>query len=115
LTLLFKRRFIPHILAGEKTQTRRPSKPGVREGGTYTLREGYLPTPHRITVTRVYTQRLGDVSQEDARTEGFGSLGEFMEAWAGIYGSWSPDRAVYVVEFRLEGVTEMFKEKTGAS
>jgi len=103
LTLLFKRRFIPQILAGEKTQTRRPSKPGVREGGTYTLRAGYTPTSHRITVTRVYTQRLGDVSQEDARMEGFGCVGEFMEAWESIYRSWSPDQAVYVVEFRLEG------------
>jgi hypothetical protein len=102
LTLLFKRRFIPQILAGEKTQTRRPSKPGVREGGTYTLRAGYAPTPHRITVTRVYTQRLGDVTQEDARMEGFGGVGEFMEAWAGIYGGWSPDQTVYVVEFRLD-------------
>jgi hypothetical protein len=103
LTLLFKRRFIPQILAGEKTQTRRPSKPGVREGGTYTLRAGYSPTPHRITVTRVYTQRLGDMSLEDARMEGFSSLDKFMEAWAGIYGGWSPDQTVYVVEFRLEG------------
>jgi hypothetical protein len=102
LTLLFKRRFILQILAGEKTQTRRSFKPGVREGGTYTLRAGYSATPHRITVTRVYTQRLGDVSLEDAKMEGFGCLGEFMEAWVGIYGGWSPDQTVYVVEFRLE-------------
>lgn len=115
MTLLFKRRFIPQIVAGVKTQTRRPNRPQVREGATYELRTGYAPTGHRITVERVYTQRLGDVGPEEAALEGFGSVDEFAAAWAEIYGSWRPEQTVYVVEFRLGGATETFKEKTGAS
>ena len=103
MTLLFKRRFIPQILAGEKTQTRRPARPQVKEGGTYQLRAGYAPTGHRITVERLFTQRLGEVGPEEAACEGFGSVEEFAAAWVGIYGGWSPDQTVYVVEFRLEG------------
>jgi len=103
LTLLFSRRFIPMILSGAKTQTRRPNSPNVKEGGTYRLRAGNKPTGRSITVTRVCTQRLGDVTQEEAAAEGFSTLGEFMETWANIYGSWRPEQTVYVVEFRLDG------------
>jgi len=103
LTLLFSRRFIPMILAGAKTQTRRPTRPSVKEGGTYRLRAGNKPTDRSITVTGVYTQMLGDMSQEDVRAEGFSTLGEFIETWANIYGAWRPEQTVYVVEFRLEG------------
>ena len=103
LTLLFSRRFIPMILAGAKTQTRRPTKPSVKEGGTYRLRAGNKPTDRSITVTRVYTQRLGDISPAEEAAEGFSTLGEFRETWVSIYGSWVPEQTVYVVEFRLEG------------
>jgi hypothetical protein len=115
LTLLFSRRFIPMILSGAKTQTRRPAQPSVREGATYQLRDGHTPTGRRIAVERVYTQRLGDVSPDEAAREGFASVDQFARAWRAIYGSWRPDQPVYVVEFRLVGPTETFKEKTGAS
>ncbi|MFH2110974.1 MAG: ASCH domain-containing protein [Candidatus Bathyarchaeota archaeon] len=103
MTLLFSRRFVPMILAGAKTQTRRLTRPSVKEGGTYRLRDGNKPTDRSITVTRVCTQRLGDISPEEAAAEGFSTLGEFREAWVSIYGSWVPEQTVYVVEFRLEG------------
>jgi hypothetical protein len=101
LTLLFSRRFIPMILAGAKTQTRRPTKPNVKEGGIYKLRAGNKSTGHTITVARVYTQRLGDISRGDAAAEGFSTADEFREAWTSIYGSWRPEQTVYVVEFAL--------------
>ena len=103
------------ILSGAKTQTRRPARPQVKEGGRYTLRAGNRPTGRSITVTRVYTQRLGDLSPEEVRAEGFSTLEEFRGAWVSIYGSWRPEETVYVVEFRLDADTEMFKERTSAS
>jgi len=115
LTLLFSRQFIPMILSGAKTQTRRAAQPSVAEGRTYQLRDGHEPTGRTITVERVYTQRLGDVGPEDAAREGFASVAQFARAWRSIYGSWRPEQTVYVVEFRLTGPTETFKEKTGAS
>ena len=115
LALLFKRRFISQIIAGEKTQTRRPTRPQVKEGATYQLRAGYAPTGHRITVEKLFTQKLGEVGPDEAAREGFSSVEEFAAAWADIYGAWRSDQVVYVVEFRVETPTETFKEKTGAS
>ena len=103
------------ILSGAKTQTRRPAQPSVAEGRTYPLRDGHAPTGYSITVERVYTQRLGDMGPEEATREGFASVDRFAAAWRAIYGSWRPNQTVYVVEFRLVGPTETFKEKTGAS
>ena len=103
MTLLFSIQFVQMILAGAKTQTRRPSRPNVKEGGTYRLRAGIKPTDHWITVVRIYTQSLGDMSPEDVVSEGFKTLDEFKETWMGIYRSWVPQQTVYVVEFRLEG------------
>jgi len=62
----------------------------------------------RITleVTDVRVERLGDVSESDARAEGVQSVAEFKELWASINGpsSWDANPWVWVVEFkRVEG------------
>ena len=96
------------VLSGEKTQTRRKRRPNVKIGGEYRLRKGYSWLQTRITVTGLWRQRLGDVTPDDVRREGFETLDELMEAWAGIYEDWDPDQEVWVVDFVL---TETFKEK----
>ena len=108
MTLLFKRPLLIKVLSGEKTQTRRRRRPNVKVGGEYRLRKGYSWLQTRITVTGLDRQRLGDVTPDDVRREGFNSLDEFREAWTGIYGGWDPDQVVWVVDFVL---TETFKEK----
>lgn len=62
----------------------------------------------RITleVTGVRVERLGDVSESDARAEGVQSVAEFKELWASINGpsSWDANPWVWVVEVkRVEG------------
>jgi len=62
----------------------------------------------RITleVTDVRVERLGDVSESDARAEGVQSVAEFKELWASINGpsSWDANPWVWVVEVkRVEG------------
>ena len=57
--------------------------------------EGY------IRIIRKFRQRLGDISLEDVRKEGYGSLEEFKQAWIEINGSWDPDLVVIVYEFVL--------------
>ncbi len=88
---------------GEKLATRRPytdtnvfyfSKLVGRivrlyEGGKYVY----------AVVTDVYTQKLGEVTDDDARKEGFSSLEEFKKVWREIYGSFQPDQRVVVIEF----------------
>ena len=58
----------------------------------------------RITleVTGVRVERLGDVSESDARAEGVQSVAEFKELWASINGpsSWDANPWVWVVEFK---------------
>ena len=55
----------------------------------------------KILITKVYTQRLGDMSEEEALKEGGYSLEEFKKLWERINGSWNPDEVVVAYEFRL--------------
>ncbi len=103
LTLSFKKRYIGQIIRGEKTVTRRASRPMVKAGGVYRLRVGFSYLPELIRVRRVYTQRLGDMTAEDALREGAASLEEFRRDWMDIYGFWDGDRRVWVVEFEYLG------------
>lgn len=58
----------------------------------------------RITleITGVRVERLGEISESDARAEGVQSVAEFKELWASIngLGSWEANPWVWVVEFR---------------
>jgi len=100
--MLFRREFIEKILRGEKTQTRRLSSRRYRVGRIYRIkRDWYHATGIEILITRRYRQRLGDISLEEIRKEGFSSLEEFKQAWIGINGSWNPDETVTVYEFKV--------------
>ncbi|MFQ6052680.1 MAG: ASCH domain-containing protein [Candidatus Bathyarchaeia archaeon] len=92
------------MVRGEKTATRRGSRPMVKPGGVYRLRADFFDyRPDRYRVLRVYTQRLGEMTPEDALKEGAASLDEFRREWVGIYGSWDDDETVWVVEFEYLG------------
>jgi len=94
---------VEKVLRGEKLATRRPYTDTnvfyfeklvgkivrLYEGGKHAY----------AVVTNVYVQRLGDVSDEDARKEGFPSLEEFKRVWREIYGSFNPEQRVVVIEF----------------
>jgi len=107
LTLLFKKRYVRQIIRGEKTATRRAARPMVKAGGVYRLRIGFFTyLPDRIRVIRLYTQRLDEMTREDAAREGAASLEEFRRDWEGIYGSWDGGRRVWVVEFEYLGTDQ---------
>ncbi|NPA96664.1 MAG: ASCH domain-containing protein [Crenarchaeota archaeon] len=59
------------------------------EGGKYT---------HAV-ITDVYIQRLGEMSDEDARAEGFSDLESFRRVWSEIYGSFNPEQRVVVISW----------------
>ena len=104
MTLIFKRQYLDRIVGGEKTATRRASRPMVKPGGIYRMRAGFFEyLPDRIRVLRIYTQRLSDMTSEDVLKEGFASLEEFRLEWTGIYRSWDDDQVVWVVEFEYLG------------
>jgi len=79
--MLFKKKFVKPILDGTKTMTRRNwDRPYAKEGYTVSARTDYTkrPTFARLVVTHVYQERLGDISELDAKLEGFGSVAEFF-------------------------------------
>lgn len=59
-----------------------------------------------IEIVNKYRQRLGDITQEEARAEGFSSLEEFREFWENELGPWDPDLLVWVYEFKLHSGPE---------
>ena len=94
--IYFKRPLIFKILRGEKTQTRRLSD-RFRIGEIYRVNSSEI----WILITRKYQQRLGDITPEEIRREGFSSLKEFQDTWKRIYGRWNPDAQVWTYEFKV--------------
>lgn len=56
-----------------------------------------------MRVTAVRRERLGDITEEDARKEGYPSVEAYREALERIYGFRDPDTEMWVVEFELTG------------
>lgn len=92
------------VLSGRKTQTRRLRRPRVVVGRSYAVQPGRgKRSLGRIIVASVWQERLGDLSLEDARAEGYRSREEFFEVWRRIHGLFDPAAEVWVVEFRQDG------------
>ena len=100
--MMFKRELLDLVIQGKKTQTRRRHKNLLKEKQKYVIKKNwYKNTEHYIRITKVYSQKLGDVSEEEAHKEGFSSIEEFRDAWIKINGSWDSDIVVTVYEFEL--------------
>ena len=103
MTLLWKKAYLPQILGGIKTATRRKTRPMVKVGRTYRIRSGFFDfLEERIRVDRLYTQRLGEMTEGDAVMEGAESLAAFRDEWETLSEAWRPEEVVWVVEFHLE-------------
>jgi hypothetical protein len=99
---IFKRKHLNLILFGRKTQTRRTHKHGWHVGRVYGLRDRWFEkAENHILITRKFRQKLGDISLEDIRKEGYDSLEGFQKAWIEINGAWDPDQVITAYEFKL--------------
>jgi hypothetical protein len=103
--MLFKKKHIEMILTGSKTQTRRlPGKSAnYSVGRVYAIKDRWFSKAQGyILITRKFKQKLGEISPEDIRKEGYKSLEEFRRAWEEIHGpeSWQPNLTVTVYEFK---------------
>lgn len=101
--LLYKKRFIPHILGEiepQKKTTRRGGKLRWRIGAIHTFKTNYNNDSAfaRAKILRVYRQYLFDMDEDDAFREGFWNLEDFKKAWIKINGSWT-NMEVWVIDF----------------
>lgn len=103
--MIFGKTLVKPVLEGRKTQTRRLVKPGelecyYRPGRKYAVQSGRgKPAIARITVLDVRRQRLGDLTFDDARAEGFRSRDAFFAYWTDLHGHVDQDLEVWAIRF----------------
>ncbi len=107
--MIFKSRLTKLILAGKKTQTRRPRR-GEEEcryhaGRSYAVQPGRgKESIGRILITEVREEMLHELSQADAIREGFRTTEEFFDYWRELYheGPVGLEVPVWVISFELD-------------
>jgi hypothetical protein len=99
--LLFKREFLKRIKSGEKVVTIRPlwsRTASLEVDRVYSARDHWsLKAKTYVQITGKTVKKLGEVTAEEARMAGLGSLEDFRKAWISCYGYWDPNEPVAVV------------------
>jgi len=80
--LLFKKKFLPAIRSGEKTQTIRLWKHRMMRPG----QRSYIPGAGYIAIDSVEEVKLTDLSDDDAVPDGFATADALRHELATIYG-----------------------------
>lgn len=85
---------VEKVIAGKKTSTR-------RNGRYADIGETMELENHRFVVERVYRQSLGEVTDEDAKREGYENLDAYKQSILSIHPGmeWLPQMKVWVHEF----------------
>lgn len=86
---------VQKVLSGQKTATRRNGR--YADPGEIMTLEG-----RQFVVDKVYSQSLGELTDQDARREGFNSLEEYKQSILSFHPGmpWLPQMRVWVHEFR---------------
>ena len=104
MPILFNPKYVPLIVAGSKKVTRRVWKRNlVKEGGVYTCKTKMFDSRWfaKVRVTRVWKQKLGELTESDAIADGHSGMTEFKASWSKFYGSWNPEQEMTVIEFEV--------------
>jgi len=100
--MFFKKKHIKKILKHRKTQTRRIGKRQYKIGHRYGIRSSRIEkSVAHIVIARRFKEKLGQISLEDAKKEGYESVEEFCRDWEKDFGSWNPEETVSAYEFEL--------------
>ena len=89
------------IISGKKTQTRRIKCP-YKVGQLITAQNGYRDKAFgKLLIKRIRIQHLSEITESDAKKEGFKNRSEFIDAWKRINGTYRPRKLVYVIDFKF--------------
>lgn len=80
---------------------RRPAIPTSESGKTHKIKTDRTPIVYgELEIIACYDQRFGDMTERDAKLEGFNSLQEYKEYFYRVNGHIDDDDPVWVVEFK---------------
>ena len=107
--MLYKKRFIPLILNGTKTQTRRLNKPRYKVGDIVPAQTSYYSKPFaKLEAKRIWQELLSEMTIVEARAEGFDSISGFCLYFKEINHIIDSDweelfdkQPIYAIEFEL--------------
>lgn len=97
--LMVKGEYVDDILSGRKRATIRLGIVRVKYDELI-VHGGGRPVA-KVRVTGVHYKRLRELTDEDARKDGFRSLQELLRALRDVYGEISPDEPVTIIEFEV--------------
>lgn len=103
--LKFNDRMMQALIDGRKTVTRRKEPKDICEGLYVSAVCTTRPERILIKCTARYTQKLSEMTKEDAWKEGFSTLEEFNQEIASIYGEeyLESNPSMWVYEFKVIG------------
>ncbi len=95
--LMVKGEYVDDILSGRKRATIRLGKVKVKYDELI-VHGGGRPVA-KVKVTNVVYKKVKELTDEDARKDGFRGLSELLEALKKVYGDIKPDDTVTIIEF----------------
>ena len=103
--ILFKPEHVDMIRSGRKTQTRRIwKKPRAKVGAVHLAKTKMLSREYfaKLRILDVYREFPSDISDDDARAEGYDDAEAYLKAFCRINRlSEVPDKTVFVVKFEV--------------
>jgi hypothetical protein len=107
--LMFKARFIPLILNGSKTQTIR-ARNKTHEGDFVQARCQYhQPAFGILRVTSVCKVKRSELSESDAKADGFETLTELQKTIKQLYPLLAADCELFRIQFEYMGTPERIR------
>ena len=100
MSINFDEEYVNLILSGRKKSTVRKGIKSYETGKIVYLKASSRPFA-KARITKAVVKRVGELSDEDARMDGFENREELLEALKKIYGRISDSDIVTVVRFEL--------------